>query len=394
MVNRMKNPSLLYFVLSLFGIGMSLLWSTVCFYGDSRQLSKFALGVILALPSLSAVIVAPIWGVLSDRSGSRKPFIIAASLIAGFLIMLLGFCGNATSLGVIGFVLYFVIAAIPCLSVPIVTDMSENSKTAIVIGKYASLTGVAAIIGFALSGFLIENLGYTHTFLTAGLLLWLGGMSLLWFKEATFKSKNEKLLVHLIRPFLQLFRHKTFLHIHCITIFLLGVADAVVFAFILLFLDQVIGVSKTTATLVLALGPATRTPAGLLLGRITGKYGVQSVLDLGVSVTPLAYVIIAFSPNVAITAFSLACYGVIWSMYYFGSQLLFVSKVEKEKKGEYIGLFNSSWSLGWLFGTFLAGVLLMRFSFRVTYLFAVLIWFFGAIIYFLYVRPNINPCRK
>jgi len=369
---------------------MSLLMGVLPFYGESLKLSKFELGVIISLTFLSNFVAGPIWGELSDRYGCRKPFIIPSLITGGFLVMLISFCTNAISLGVIIFVESLVIASVNSLLVPILTDIIEKSRTGAVIGMYVGGGGITSVIGLALSGSLIEIFGYTFVLVVAGLFLWLGGLTLLGFKEIKFKSENGKKVVDLFRPFLNLIKPRTFLDKYCICTIILGIADAVVFSLILLFLEQVIGVSKAIATFLLALGPLMRTFIALFLGNAVNKYSIRKVLDIGMIGIPLAYLAVVLSPNMVTAALSLACEGGVWGMYYFGSQFLFASVLERERKGEYMGLLNGSWCLGWLLGSLLEGGLLTKFSFRHTYLFGSLVALSGVIIYSLYVRSDVN----
>ena len=379
-----------FFIILFIGIGMSLLVGVLPFYGESLKLSKFELGVIISLTFLSNFVAGPIWGELSDRYGCRKPFIIASLITGGFLVMLTSFCTNAISLGVIIFLGNLVIASVNSLLVPILTDIIEKSRTGAVIGMYVSGGGITSVIGLALSGLLIEIFGYTCVLTVAGLFLWLGGLTLLGFKEIKFKSKNVGKIVDLFSPFLNLIKPRTFLDKYCVCTIILGIADAVVFSLILLFLEQVIGVSKAIATFLLALGPLMRTFIALFLGNAINKYSVRKVLDIGMIGIPLAYLAVALSPNMVTAALSLACEGGVWGIYYFGSQFLFASVLERERKGAYMGLLNGSWCLGWLLGSLLEGGLLTKFSFRYTYLFGSLVALSGAIIYSLYVRSDIN----
>ncbi len=118
---------------------------------------------------------------------------------------------------------------------------------------------------------------------------------------------------------------------------------------------NVVGVNETKAASTVAMVAIATTivvlPVGYLAG---GKFGRRNMYLVGLTVTLLAALTLAFAPNLYILAFILVGVGTGAGL---TSQLPLVSELAYDQKslGSVIGVYNTFYALGFMLGSFLMG---------------------------------------
>ena len=92
---KKSNSKLVPILISLPAIGLGLAWNmnstVVPLLVALVTKSSFLLGILVAMASVTGIFAPYISGILSDRVGKRKPFVLIGSLAGAIFLFLLGF---------------------------------------------------------------------------------------------------------------------------------------------------------------------------------------------------------------------------------------------------------------------------------------------------------------
>lgn len=155
-VKSVRAIKLLYFLLY---VGMAA-WSTqfYAFLERDRALTGVQIGLIAAVQQINNLIVLPIWGMICDRYGKRKIFLI---LLAVAALLIEGFLYTGSFGFYLGFIVLFTSLYNP-LAALVDTFALEKNNQPVVHSSYGEMR-LWASFGWALSsfgtGFLIKQLG-------------------------------------------------------------------------------------------------------------------------------------------------------------------------------------------------------------------------------------------
>jgi len=140
------------------------------------DLSPFYVGLLFGLKDGANSIATPIWGCLSDRSKSVKPFIVFSALLAALSFVLLEpfpFLALTTSMGTVILALTINGVAIGGEQVAGVVDALREAVYAgypddptthgMVAGLWSSLSGAGRFVSRGGSGVLVDNLGFGYS---------------------------------------------------------------------------------------------------------------------------------------------------------------------------------------------------------------------------------------
>ena len=125
-------------------------WSTqfYAFLERDRSLTGVEIGALAAVQQINNMLILPIWGMISDRYGKRKIFLI---LLACAAVCIEGFLLNGNFWFYLGFILLFTAINNPLAALADAFAL-EKSKQSIVSAGYGSMR-LWASLGWALSSF-------------------------------------------------------------------------------------------------------------------------------------------------------------------------------------------------------------------------------------------------
>ncbi|HQL08956.1 MAG TPA: MFS transporter [Lentisphaeria bacterium] len=133
---------------------------------------------------LSMAIMAPIWGLLSDRFG-RKPMLLRATCGASIIIGSMAFSPN-----VLIFVLLRIIqgmfSGVASAAVTLVACNTPEKRQGFALGCLSSSQFSGNMFGLFIGGFLAEMIGYQNTFLLSGALLMVSSILVLFGVKEKF----------------------------------------------------------------------------------------------------------------------------------------------------------------------------------------------------------------
>jgi DHA1 family multidrug resistance protein-like MFS transporter len=123
---------------------------------------------------LGMAVMAPIWGLLSDRFG-RKPMLLRATLGAGLIIGSMAFSPNALVFVLLR-ILQGMFSGVSSAAITLVACNTPEKRQGFALGCLSSSLFSGNMFGLFIGGFLAEMIGYRHTFLFSGALLMVAGL--------------------------------------------------------------------------------------------------------------------------------------------------------------------------------------------------------------------------
>lgn len=199
MENWKRNLYILWFtqILSIMGFGFGLPFMP--FYiqelgvVDPDRIKLFT-GMLSMAPAITMGIMAPIWGILSDRFG-RKLMIMRAMLAATFVIGGMGLAGNVWHLVGLRFAQGLFTGTVTAATTFVASD-TPSDRMSFAIGFMSSSTFIGMSIGPVIGGLLAEGLGYRFSFLAGAVIMFIGFLLVLLLvrenRSAMKPGSNEK----------------------------------------------------------------------------------------------------------------------------------------------------------------------------------------------------------
>ncbi len=177
-----------FFTLVGFGLGLPFLPMYVQALGITER-AEVAVwsGVLSGSAALTMAVLAPIWGVLSDRYG-RKPMLVRAMLGGAILVGAMGFVDNVWQL--LGLrLLQGAFTGSQAAAAALVAASTPASHAGFALGLIGTAVQVGNTFGPALGAVSVNSLGFRGSFVLGGLMLLVGAlMSIFWVEE----PKNAK----------------------------------------------------------------------------------------------------------------------------------------------------------------------------------------------------------
>ncbi len=135
---------------------------------DAAEVKTF-IGLLTAVAGISAGVMAPIWGRLSDKYG--KKMMLLRAIAAGGIVMLgMGFSANVYQLLFFRF-LQGIFTGTITASAALVASSTPENRLGFALGFLATSTQIGSSVGPALGGMVAEWLGYRNSFVFGGAML-------------------------------------------------------------------------------------------------------------------------------------------------------------------------------------------------------------------------------
>lgn len=251
-------------------------------------------GVAFGITSLSAAIVAPLWGKLSDIHG-RKLMLIRASLGMAVIMILIGFVQNVYELVGLRLLMGAISGYVPA-AITLVSSQTPKEHFGWALGTLTSGWVGGSLIGPLVGGTLSELIGFRHVFYITGGFLFLAFLIAFVFIHEEFVPNNSARLSS--RELWKTIDRPKILIAMFITSFMLQLAsmsiEPIVTLYVNLLMHNANHVVLISGAVVSAVGLANVLIAPLL-GRLSDKVGPYLVLIVCLVATaiimlPQAYV--------------------------------------------------------------------------------------------------------
>jgi DHA1 family multidrug resistance protein-like MFS transporter len=195
MISWKRNLYILWFtqILSImsFGFGLPFMPFYIQELGvvEPDKIKLFT-GVLSMAPAVTMAIMAPIWGMLSDRFG-RKLMIMRAMIAASFIIGGMGLVGNVWHLVFLRLLQGIFTGTITAATAFVAAD-APSERMSYALGFMSSSTFIGFSIGPVIGGYFAETMGYRFSFMVGGILMFVGFLLVL----ALVKEDKKKVRIN------------------------------------------------------------------------------------------------------------------------------------------------------------------------------------------------------
>jgi MFS transporter, DHA1 family, multidrug resistance protein len=183
-----RNLWLIWVALFISNMGFSLVMPFLPLYVQTMGIAGHSVelwtGVIFSATYVSAAVVLPYWGRLSDRKG-RRPIMIGASIGQGVAVTLMGLATHPWQLVVLRLLLgasFGILSA--CIAY--MTAITPKAQTGYMLGMIQAAVTAGGILGPFLGGFLASFMGYQPIFFLNGLACFLQAAVFIFFVKEQF----------------------------------------------------------------------------------------------------------------------------------------------------------------------------------------------------------------
>jgi len=351
-----------YFKITVFGFAVSALWGSLHTIVLPMRLLDFVvasskntyLGLLTLSGLLLAMLVQPIAGLVSDRSGfrwgRRRPYILAGTVITLLFLPGIGLAGG-----------YAAIFTIYCL-LQVSTNTAQGPYQALIpdlvpAGRRGVASGVKGLLE------IIGGLGLVYLIVYAGNYFASEGVSWLWVvlgilamlllaamlvnvitvrERPALPEAQPPLLSTLYKSFQINLRADSGFILFLISRLLFTMALTTIQAFAFYFIQDVVGAAdpaKTTSEVLVAVG------AGLIIavypaGRISDRVGRKPVLVTSGILGSTGMLFLFFVPSYAYVLAGAGLIGVAGGIFLSTNWALATDLVPKSEEARYLGLAN------------------------------------------------------
>ncbi|MBU1050678.1 MFS transporter [Candidatus Bipolaricaulota bacterium] len=315
----------------------------------------FFISFVSTLGFLGSLFGAWFWGTISDFVKRRR---LLAFLTGGLSASILVLASLPSSYLVLASEMLRAImfAGVTTVSIAVVSASSLPQRR----GKNLSYVSASRSLGFAagnmMSGFILERFGFSPTFILFAV-LGFSAFGVIWLlpNENPIERKPKVKAWNAIST-------SGLFDLYLATA-LRQMAIAGTFSLLYIYMGSV-GVAVSVMGIISGSNTAFQVPAILIFGWLADRMGRRRIFMLGFlfsAITPLVFV---FAANTAGMIAGYMTLGLSFSSMYVGATAFIGDRVPQERHGQMMGLYESSRSLGGIFGPMIAGVTAPLIGFR------------------------------
>jgi len=335
----------------LIGLGfftVNIVWGlynvAVPIYLKQLGLSGVAVGSVMTIDNIFAIVFLPIFGALSDRTytryGRRMPYLLVGIPMSALAFILIpALRGNIVTLMAAIIAMNFFMSIYRAPTVALMPDFTPRPLRSKANGVINFMGGVGSVITFLIGGFLFD----TNEFLpfAAGSLILIFTIIIMYLtihepkeidddktsgesgKKATEPGKNLSLLFLLLAIF---FWYTSFNAVE---------------TFFSTYGEVVLNISKGTSSFLLAIFAGMLVLFSIPAGLIATKIGRKNTILTGITVLFLVYLTVNFIPKTDIRPFYilLAVGGISWALININSYPMVVEMTSNKGIGKYTGYY-------------------------------------------------------
>ena len=334
-----------------------------------KDLSEAAMwaGYMGTASGLAMALSAPFWGAMADRFG-RRPMVVRAMLGGGLTVLLMAYTRTPFELVLARF-LQGLLAGSVTACITLVSTSTPRAHLGFALGMMQSAMMVGAAVGMMGGGALIDGIGYRDTFLIAGVVVVLAGLSVqIWVREdfqpdrSRGETKRESGVIADTRAFLRLKPFRIVLVCLMLTQFAFGVIMPVTPLFL-----QELAQTDDIASIAGFIFSASMLAGGLLsvvLGTLSDRFGANKMLTGGLLATAVLYALQGFSTTVLMLGTLQVIAGITKGAIRPIANVLLTQSVSEDDRGKAFGVMASATALGWAVGPAFGGYLSVHWGFR------------------------------
>ncbi|WP_141431358.1 MFS transporter [Bacillus sp. 03113] len=352
--------------------------------GESEKLNQIASTFISysnALASLFLVIFSPLFGVLIDRTGKKKKYIMIFTVITVLSTFLMGVLAtNQSSYTIFGLpfalaavILFFVMAKFFYHSSLIfydamISDLGVKEEIPLISGFGVAIGYFGTLVGLSVYLFIGDS-GFHKAFIPSAILFLIFSLPLFFFikdhpkeakkdeRESTFLSGYKDILL----TFKEIQMYKP-IFTFMVAYFFLNDAISTTIAIMAVYAKAIVGFTTGMFILLYLVSTISSILGSFLFGYITKVKGAYKAVKYVGYVLVVALVIASTAVNEMMFWIAGSMFGISLGAMWVTTRTFIVDLTPIEKRGQFFGLFAFSGKVSSIVGPFLYGTITYVFS--------------------------------
>ncbi len=216
------------------------------------------------------------------------------------------------------------------------------------VGLTSLFMALGMSVGSLTAGLLITSFGYFSMFLIAGILSIIAAFLSLRIETPHTTSASPKILSNLKKlPFPVI--------VVIFGVFLRQFFATGVYSILSVIFNKLLGLTIIATSIVLAVNPAVQGSISLPLARKVERYATI-LYPSGIFITSIVFFLLHYASTLTIAIISMIVQGIAFGTVNISGNYIIISNTEKEIRYTASSLFNLFFNLGWIIGTFTAGI--------------------------------------
>jgi predicted MFS family arabinose efflux permease len=174
------------------------------------------------------------------------------------------------------------------------------------------------------------------------------------------------------------------LYLVCLAVFPFMICTGIVYSIISIYMAE-IGLTKSQIGFLYTSGATAGAISSPFAGTIADRFGRKKVLLFSMTVFAFVFLGYAMSRRYIPLLIVQIAEGLAWAALGTSTTALIADLVNEENRGKAMGIYNTTWSLGWIIGPSLGGLLSDHIGFPVTFMLCTGLTIFGITLAFFFV---------
>lgn len=360
---KKKNNKLVPILVSLPAIGLGLAWNmnstVVPLLVALATKSSFLLGILVAMASVTGIFAPYISGILSDRVGKRKPFVLIGSLAGAVFLFLLGFSSFYFEMFIFAFLFYLSMNFYQGAYYAWVPEAVGKDDVGLATGYRTAFYFIGGIIVFGVGVVLFEMNPALPLIVSAVVVLVTNIITI-----ATVKEDSSRLVKSTSKLSFDFIKNKSAMKVF-MTAFFLYLSYGFIMPYWIKYYEKMNGFTSNEISTALIGMTLMGLIFSIFIGKLCDKYNKRMILFISCVVWLVGFIVGAFVMNISMLwaftlIFGLAC--AIFSVVFYA---LIPAVAPKDRLGEYMGINNVFLCVPQIIGNLIAGELITNDAFLI-----------------------------
>ncbi|UII57210.1 MFS transporter [Cytobacillus spongiae] len=351
--------------------------------GENEVLNQIAstfLSYANAIASFFLVIFSPLFGVLIDRTGRKKKYIVIFTTISVLSIVLMGvFAESSLNANVFGLPLYLLLV-IFCFIIAkfffhsslvfydsMISDLGTKQEIPLISGFGVAVGYIGTLVGLSVYPFVGDD-GFHEAFIPTALLFFVFSLPLFFFvKDQPVQSVNKKSgsflsgYKEISKTFKEMRAYKS-IFTFMIAYFFLNDAIATTIAMMAVYAKTIVGFSTGKFILLYLVSTVSSIIGSFVFGLITKKVGSNRAVKYVGILLLVALIIATFAVNEFMFWVAGSMFGIALGSMWVTTRTYIVELTPEDKRGQFFGLFAFSGKVSSIIGPLLYGSITLAFA--------------------------------
>ncbi|MFH1714438.1 MAG: MFS transporter [Candidatus Nealsonbacteria bacterium] len=330
--------------------------------------SMSTVGLTIGLYSLALILFRIPLGLLSDRLGKRKPFILA-----GFLTIAIGFVGLALAPNIWVLAIARLVTGIGATTWVVLTVLFssywEEKKVPQVMGRLTLLMGLSPILVSYFGGRIAENFGISAVFYVAAFLALLGlliATQVIEIAPVIDKRSRSFSLSEIINPLL--------IQVSVAAAVILLVVFTVSLGFLPVYANQ-LGASESRVVFLQTTMFFSFTLASFSASFLVARLDLRTAVLSGVCLTAIGSLVVPLVREANLLFVPQLMIGAGWGLTFPLLMSLSIKGFERLKQATAMGIFQAIYGVGMFIGPILGGAIAGLWGLKIIFYFCFVLCF-------------------